>query len=291
MKKFITAVCFGICLSGIIYGQNSEKYEVPLADPSAKVTLKISLINGGISVKGYSGKQVIVEAKSRVDEEDEDTPKPSGYYEYGNKNEDKKKRNKSAGMKKIPNLSTGLSIEQENNIVTIGSGRWGGGSATDLTVQVPYNTTCKLSTLNDGDIYCENVSGNHEANNNNGDVTMKSISGSALVSALNGEINVTFSKIDTDVPMSFSSLNGDVDVTFPANLKSNVYFKTEQGEIYTDFDVAMEKPKMKVDEGDKKGGGKYKLVIDKGMRGTINGGGQEIQITNLNGDIYIRKAK
>jgi DUF4097 and DUF4098 domain-containing protein YvlB len=37
-------------------------------------------------------------------------------------------------------------------------------------------------------------------------------------------------------------------------------------------------------------GGKYKVKIDKNVRGTINGGGQEIQFKNFNGNIYIRKA-
>jgi hypothetical protein len=31
-------------------------------------------------------------------------------------------------------------------------------------------------------------------------------------------------------------------------------------------------------------------MIDKTVRGTINGGGQEIQFTNFQGSIYIRKA-
>lgn len=280
----------------MVSAQESEKYEVPLSDPSAQVTLKISLINGGISVKGYSGKLVIVEAKTSFESDDVVTPLPPGKYTPGsfggNNNSDRnKKKNKAAGMKRIPNLSNGLSIEEDNNVVTIGSGRWGGNSKTDLFIQVPFNTTCKLSTINDGNIEVENVSGNHETSNNNGDITMKSISGSALVNALNGEILVTFSNVDSDAPMSFSSLNGDIDVTFPSNLKSDVYIKNEMGEIYSDFDVSLEKPKAKSDENGSGKKGKYKVVIDKGMRGTINGGGQEIQITNFNGDIYLRKAK
>lgn len=273
----------------IVLSQESEKFEVPLTDPSAQVTLKISLINGGISVKGYSGKLVLVEAKTSYESDDENEAPPVPGVNINSPRPTKK--NKAAGMKRIPNLSNGLSIEEDNNVVTIGSGRWGGNSKTDLFIQVPFNTTCKLSTLNDGDIEVENVSGNHETSNNNGNITMKSISGSALVSALNGEILVTFSKIDSDAPMSFSSLNGDIDVTFPSNLKAAVYIKNEMGEIYSDFDVALEKPKAKSDDNPYSKKGKYKVVIDKGMRGSINGGGQEIQMTNLNGDIYLRKAK
>jgi predicted lipoprotein len=37
-------------------------------------------------------------------------------------------------------------------------------------------------------------------------------------------------------------------------------------------------------------GGKYRVKIDKTVHGTINGGGPEIQFTNFQGQIYIRKA-
>jgi hypothetical protein len=32
------------------------------------------------------------------------------------------------------------------------------------------------------------------------------------------------------------------------------------------------------------------VKMDKTVRGTINGGGPEMQFTNFNGEIYIRKA-
>ena len=88
--------------------------------------------------------------------------------------------------------------------------------------------------------------------------------------------------------MSFSSLNGDVDVTFPASIKATVQLKSDQGEIYSDFDMQVQRTGAQVskNEGSK---GKFRVSLDKGMRGTINGGGQEIQFNNFNGDIYIRK--
>ena len=36
--------------------------------------------------------------------------------------------------------------------------------------------------------------------------------------------------------------------------------------------------------------GKYVVKIDKTVRGTINGGGQELQFKNYQGSIYIKKA-
>ena len=43
-------------------------------------------------------------------------------------------------------------------------------------------------------------------------------------------------------------------------------------------------------EDDRGKGGKYRVKVDKTVKGTINGGGQEMQFKNFNGNIYIRKA-
>jgi hypothetical protein len=44
-------------------------------------------------------------------------------------------------------------------------------------------------------------------------------------------------------------------------------------------------------EGNKSGGGPYRVRFDKGVYGTINGGGPEMTFTTFNGTIFIRKAK
>jgi hypothetical protein len=58
-----------------------------------------------------------------------------------------------------------------------------------------------------------------------------------------------------------------------------------------DFDVQVQAsaPQQTVEDG-RKNGGKYLVKIDKTVHGTINGGGPELQFTNFNGGIYIRKA-
>jgi DUF4097 and DUF4098 domain-containing protein YvlB len=101
---------------------------------------------------------------------------------------------------------------------------------------------------------------------------------------------VTFTRINQK-PMAFSSLNGDIDVTFPADLKANVSLKSDRGEVFSDFDVQIQAsaPKQTVEDG-RGHGGKYRVQIDRTVHGAINGGGPELQFTNFNGGIYIRKA-
>ncbi len=267
-----------LLLSGTLHSQSKggERLTVPLSDPSRPAFLKIGLISGGITVKGTSGKDVIVEGTVRHEEGDEDE-------------QEAKERRK--GLHRIPNPNSGLTAEEDDNVVTIGAGAMLGGRALDLTVEVPSNSSMKLTTINDGDIEVSNVKGDVEISNTNGSISLSGVNGSAVLDALNGNITVIFAGVTPDKSMSFSSLNGTIDVTFPANLKARMKMKTEQGEIYSDFDIKMETSPAKVEDNSRGRRGKYRVSLDKMMTGTVNGGGPEMQFKNLNGDIYIRKGK
>lgn len=70
--------------------------------------------------------------------------------------------------------------------------------------------------------------------------------------------------------MAFSTLNGKVDVTFPADVKANVKLKSDQGEIYSDFDVEVDKTMPKVKRTNEKG--MVKLNIEDWVQGKLNCG-------------------
>ncbi|HEY2363851.1 MAG TPA: DUF4097 family beta strand repeat-containing protein [Candidatus Angelobacter sp.] len=264
----ITAVAL-FALAQPMWAQNDNKVSVPLTDPSRPVTLRAHLVSGSITVKGADVKEVVVEARARGDE-----------AHIGGRAE---------GMKRIPMTSTGLNIEAENNNVRVSTDSY--QRTIDLTITVPVHTSISLHTVNDGNIVVSGVDGELDINNVNGEVDLKNIGGSVVAHALNGHVVATFNRIDPQKPMAFSSLNGDIDVTFPADLKANVSLRTDNGEVYSDFDVKVQPtaPQQTVEDNRGKGG-KYKVQIDKNVRGTINGGGQEIQFKNFNGNIYIRKA-
>ncbi len=247
-----------------------DRIAVPLTDPARPVMLNVSLLTGGIIVKGADVKEVIVESKVRAEEEERERDRKRGT------------------LRRIPVNSSGLTVEEENNLVRVGADSM--NRAVDLVITVPRQASMKLRTVNDGDIEVSSVEGELDVQNLNGDVKITGVSGSALVHALNGEITVTFTRV-TAKPMAFSSLNGDIDVTFPADIKANVSFKTGQGDVMSDFDIQIlpGAPQQIVEDGRGKGG-KYRVKVDRVTRGTINGGGPEIQFTNHNGDIMIRKA-
>jgi Putative adhesin len=244
----------------------ADHVSVTLSDPARPALVKASLVNGGITVKAYDGKEVIVEARARNHES----------------------TRSDTNMKRIIVSSTGLSIEEENNEVRISTDSV--MRPIDLTISVPVHTSLKLSAVNSGDIVVTGVDGELDVNDVNGSVTLNNVSGSAVAHALNGRLLATFARVNQK-PMAFSSLNGDIDVTFPADLKANLSLTSDRGEILSDFDVQIQPsaPQQTVEDG-RKNGGKYRVRIDKTVHGTINGGGPELQFTNFNGGIYIRKA-
>ena len=257
---------------------------------------------GSITVKGSDGKEVIVEAKVRerslTDEDDEGEAVSEAVRGAvhafrgavaGEDKDEKDKAAKVAGMKKIGVVSTGLEVEESNNIVSISAESW--KYAVDITIQVPRASSLELHLTNDGDIVVENVSGEIEVENVNGSNTLKNISGNAVVNTVNGDVTVTMTRVTPDKPMSFSSMNGDVDVTLPADIKANVKMKSQQGEIYSDFDIALKPVPQKAEEVSKSGKGKYRISFEKHIYGAINGGGPEYAFNTFNGDVFIRKGK
>lgn len=274
-SSFVVAVpilCVALAAPARAQAQESsspDRVAVTLTDPSRPALVKASLVNGGITVKAYDGKEVIVEARARTRDRESS-------------------RSESGNMKRILVSSTGLSVEAENNEVHISTDSY--MRPIDLTISVPVHTSLKLSAVNDGNIVVTGVDGELDVNDVNGSVTLNSVSGSAVAHALNGRLLATFTRVNQK-PMAFSSLNGDIDVTFPADLKANLSLKSDRGEIFSDFDVQVQAsaPQQTVEDG-RKDGGKYVVKIDKAVHGSIGGGGPEMQFTNFNGSIYIRKA-
>lgn len=211
-----------------------------------------------------------------------------GDYLQDAKKQREEKDKKTAGMKQLTGVSSGLEIEEKDNVVEIRTESW--KAATDLTIQVPVATSLEIRSSMDGAVVVEGVSGEIDINNINGPVTLKNVSGNTLVHTVNGAIEAVLTRVAADRPLSFSSMSGDIDVTLPADVKASLKMKTDQGEIYTDFDVDMTRQPTRSETG-KTEEGRYRITFDKSLAGTINGGGREISFNTFSGDIYIRKKK
>jgi len=360
-KRIANIVVLAILVAGTCGWAMSQTKEeppdravVPLSNPSKPAKIEVSVIRGSITVKGYEGKEVIVEARVR----EKALSNYGGFYTTGNYavvappakpgqpappaapapvpsakagqraeqvrmilaqtlaeqevlakrltsgdkarslyneyfQDDKKRREekekKIAGMKQLSGSMSGLEVEEENNVVQISTQSW--KAATDLVIQVPRSTSLEVRSTMDGAVIVEGVNGEIDINNINGPVTLTNVSGNTLVHTVNGNIEVTLARVAADKPLSFSTMHGDIDVTLPAEVKANLKMKSEQGEIYSDFDINMTRQPAKSEAAEKTEQGRFHISFDKSLYGIVNGGGQEIGFNTFSGDIYIRKKK
>ena len=272
MKKSIAVL---LLCAGTLFAQNgTERVNVPLSDPSRPAHIEAHLMFGGITVRGGNTREVVVETRPKPDGESHEPLPP-----------------KAEGMHRLDlGANAGLDIVEQNNVVSIRTTSW--ARHADLLITVPQRSSMQLKTMTDGGIYVEQVDGEIDADSLNGNVTLKHVSGSVLAHALHGAILVTLDQVDPSKPMSFSTLNGDIDVTFPDNVRANLRLKTDNGEIYSDFDVKLEAGSHTLtSDSTQQQNGRYHLRVDRTLRGTVNGGGPEYQFTSFNGQIFIRRKK
>jgi DUF4097 and DUF4098 domain-containing protein YvlB len=280
MKKQSILIIFTLLLTagftlGFAQDNPVDRANVPFSNPSQPGTVKVQVHRGSITVQGYEGQEVVVEAALREI-----------------KTEPEKRNPKAEGMTLLRAKTTGLMITEEDNVMTVGTSSM--HQSVDISLRVPRSTSLKLQAFQGGDIVVENVSGEIEANNHSGDLSLTGIAGSVVAHTFNGCVTVEFTDITPDKPMSFTTFNGDIDVTYPADVKADVKIKSQHGDIYSDFKINL-KPLLERPErserttGIKDEEGRLRISFGEYLTGAINSGGPIYQFENFNGDIFIRK--
>jgi hypothetical protein len=249
-----------------------EQLVVALSNPGKPGLVSVKLVGGSITVVGYSGKDVVIDATARSGRQAASRPAPAN----------------AAGMKRIDTSNSfDLTADEANNQVSIKTSSW--KNPIDLVIKVPQRFSLQIGTVQNGNITVENVSGELEVSNVNGAIQLNDVSGSAVANTVNGAVKANFKTVTAGAPMAFSTVNGPVDVTLPSSTKAALKLKSDHGEIYSDFDLVTEKSPAKVNRTNQ--AGMYRVSIDDWTYGKINGGGAEIMMKTLQGNIYIRKAK
>lgn len=92
-------------------------------------------------------------------------------------------------------------------------------------------------------------------------VSLETISGNIELMDLNG-------------PLAAKTISGFIDLGLKASRPTNLSFRSVTGEIYTDFDLNLDK---------------NSTAFSKQLNTSINGGGPEIALETVSGDIFFRK--
>jgi len=260
-----------ITLAGPLSAQDvdPDRVTVSWSDPSRPGLVKVNFTNASITVRSYTGKDVIIDSRSS--------------------NRGRPRAPRPDGLRRIDGNGVGLVVEEENNVMNVTSR--GSNNSGNIEIQVPAKTNLNLRTVNGGAIVIEGVEGEIEVSNTNGNVRLRDVAGSVVAHATNGSLVASLRDLTPNKPMSFTSMNANIDVTLPPATKANLKVRTDNGEAWSDFDIQLRPNSAPSIEDSRQRGGPFRIQIDKTINGTINGGGPDFDFRTLNGNIYIRKTK
>ncbi len=181
---------------------------------------------------------------------------------------------KLVGVGGEDNTDVGFNVVQSGNNLIVQDVRKSGGAE----IYLPKSQNVSATNSWNGDISIDGFSGEVEANANlNGGLTLTNISGPVTAYSLNEGIRIEFKEVKPGSPIVLSTTNGEIDVTLPANAPADLKLSSWNGDIYTNFDL--KRP-------DKDG---LKSISGRSIKGAINGGGVDITLKSVNGNIYLRK--
>jgi len=249
----------------------TDRITVPFSDPERPGTLKVNLLDGTVTIKGSNRRDVLFVADSQgarqvLRRRQQTEPPP--------------------GMRRLTQPG-GFGVEERDNEMSVSSGF--NRDEINLEIEVPMRTKLRVSTV-DGGITVDSVDSEIEINTVDGEITLTNVGGSVVAHAVDGNIAATVARVASQAPMAFTSLNGNIDVTLPAAVKANLRLRSDQGDVFTDFDVQVT-ASASANRTQQRNGRALRIDVNRSIYGTVNGGGPDFELRTFDGNIYVRKDK
>jgi len=245
----------------------TDRITVPFSDPERPGTLKVNLLDGAVTIKGSNRRDVLFVANSQ---EARDVLRRRQQAEP------------PAGMRRLTQPG-GFGVEERDNEMSVSSAF---NREINLAVEVPTRTKLRVSIVNGG-VTVDSVDSEIEINTVDGAITLTNVGGSVVAHAVDGNITATVARVAPQAPMAFTSLNGDIDVSLPAAVKTNLRLRSDQGDVFTDFDVQVI-ASASANQTQRNGRG-VRIDVNRSIYGTVNGGGPDFELRTFDGNIYVRK--
>jgi hypothetical protein len=286
MKKAIVTLLMGLGIICAIPKANAREFkehiskEFTLSGDAANSTLFIYNISGFIKVEGYAGNKVLLEMDKTITADDEKT------LETG------KKELRLAFDEKADTIMAYIaepydSRPHRNWQYNDDRSETGYSFNVDFTMKVPFGMNLHISTVNDGIISINNVSGVLHVNNVNEEISIKNAKGTTFAHTVNGDVSVSYL---TNPPeeSSYYTINGNIRISYQPDLSADLQFKSMHGDFFTDFSEAELLPASVTKVKERKGDGiVYKLNAFTLVR--FGKGGKTFKFETLNGNVYIKK--
>ena len=245
----LASLCIGVLT-------RAQDYKVSVADmKDAKLILED--FAGDLPIEGYAGTEIIVSG---------------GKHE----NSDRSKGLRPIYAAGTDNTGIAVYMEKNGNHITLRCLLPITQSA-DYRIKVPESMALEITRdcAKGGNTTISNIKNEVEFKGCH-DVTLSKVTGPIVVSTISGSVNVVFTDIAKDKPISISSVSGEVDVTIPAKTPFSLEMGTVSGQMYSDFEFPAPKDGMS-----RVGGGK--------IRADLNGGGTAVRLHSVSGSVYLRK--
>ncbi len=284
----LLAVLLGGDLAAQFKADDQLEKELRFEKTNPGNVLRVANINGNIEVRNYSGTAIKITAKRTISAKTEERLGEGKSIDLGVKDlydtlivyltgvcGDFSKNNESWG-KQSDNWSYNWNNCEERFNYRL-----------DFLVEVPRGQHLVLSTINDGDIMVDGISGNLMLRNINGSISVDDPSGKLKARTVNGDVTLEFNSLPTQ-PLDLYTLNGDINMNYPGQLNADVSFKSFNGDLYTNENDYQQMPmKMVASESSNiKGGVTQKLESRSMIR--LGRGGLDIQLETFNGNAYLK---
>ncbi|UOG73676.1 hypothetical protein MTX78_16275 [Hymenobacter tibetensis] len=286
MKRFIIPSLTGLLVllsSCQLWAQKSEfkeqiSKEFALTTEAGRNTFVVYNIDGAVTVQGYAGNKVVVEVTKTIRADDAqklEVGKKEAQLGFYQRN-DSVVAYMKAPFDSRPRRNMNISHDDIDYRYSF-----------DYVVKVPYQMHLHISTINNGAVLVQDVTGTVKAYNINGALTLRNIKGTTTARTINGNLEATYAA-NPPGSSSYNTINGKILVTYPADLSADVHFKSMHGELYTDFPNAEPLP-VQVTQNKQRGGNgtQYKLTKDTVVR--IGKGGKDFRFETINGSVTIKQ--
>lgn len=259
MKKTLT-LCILLLLSGVIMPVQAQEFTHTLGNSSDNA-IEFILSRSDVVIEGHDSDDIII----RNLDYDAPPERAEGLKALYNSAED--------------NTGIGLSVEEENGTLRIITASRNDG---DFRLMVPNRVRVMIEEVNwgGGDFELRNLQGEIEIKSKNGDMKLMNITGPVIASSTSGDMEITMDELSQMGPTSISLVSGFIDISLPESSAANLFLSSVSGEIYTDLDIQI--AGSREDNMRRLGGGRK-------IEGTLNGGGVEVSLKTISGDIYLRK--
>ena len=286
MKKVIVTLLMGMGIVCAVPETNAREFkehiskEFILSKVSTGGTLFIYNISGSIKVEGYSGNIVVFEMDKTITAVD-DIKLEAGKKEFRlafDQKSDTVMAYIAEPYDSRPNRNWQYNDDRREMEYNYN---------VDFTVKVPYGMNLHISTVNDGKIAVNNVSGTLHISNVNEEISIKNARGTTFAHTVNGDVSVSYL---TNPPeeSSYYTINGNIRASYQPGLSADLTFKSMNGDFFTDFSEAELLPAPTSKTQEKNGGGLvYKLHTVTAVR--FGKGGRTFKFETLNGNVYIKK--